>query len=107
MSVVCIVAGSSAQISLALDSKCILGESPVWDAKLKRLHFVDINGKKLHSYDPASEKCSTVQVRATLPLRALPCRKSHSTHTAHWGRAGTLLPETKHSSQLRPLLCAV
>jgi hypothetical protein len=42
-----------AQVSVALDCACVYGHSPIWDAALKRLHFVDIEGQKVHSYDPS------------------------------------------------------
>mmetsp|Transcript_38556 Transcript_38556/g.94846 ORF Transcript_38556/g.94846 Transcript_38556/m.94846 type:complete len:362 (-) Transcript_38556:121-1206(-) len=48
--------GSGVSVTLALDCKSELGESPVWDAKMKRLHFVDIIGRKLHSFDPYSAR---------------------------------------------------
>jgi len=100
MIVVCIVSGSSAHISLALDSKCILGESPVWDAKLRRLHFVDINGKKLHSYDPASEKCSTVQVLATYPLPFLRFATENHIRLTRRGGDGMGISEPKQNTRL-------
>jgi sugar lactone lactonase YvrE len=37
-----------------LDAGCVLGESPVWLAGERRLAFVDIIGRRLHLYDPAS-----------------------------------------------------
>jgi len=39
---------------LALDSRCELGEGPIWDYRTGRLLFVDINGHRVHSFDPAS-----------------------------------------------------
>lgn len=37
---------------LLLDSRCTLGEGPIWDAKCQTLYWVDIEGKKLHNYNP-------------------------------------------------------
>jgi len=37
-----------------LDAGCVLGESPVWLAAEQALVFVDIPGRKLHRFDPAS-----------------------------------------------------
>jgi sugar lactone lactonase YvrE len=37
-----------------LKAGCVLGESPVWLAAEARLAFVDITGRRLHRFDPAS-----------------------------------------------------
>jgi sugar lactone lactonase YvrE len=39
-------------LTLELDAKAILGESPFWDDKNSALYWVDIIGKKLNSYKP-------------------------------------------------------
>ncbi|EKX44239.1 hypothetical protein GUITHDRAFT_139803 [Guillardia theta CCMP2712] len=44
--------GERDPIRSAVECKCILGESPVWDEDLHVLYFVDINGKKVHSHSP-------------------------------------------------------
>lgn len=46
--------GAEVEVAVALDCRSVHGHSPVWDAALKRLHFVDIEGQKVVSYDPAS-----------------------------------------------------
>lgn len=40
--------------NLLVDSRCILGEGPVWDERSNRLWWVDIEGKQLHHYHPES-----------------------------------------------------
>jgi sugar lactone lactonase YvrE len=40
--------------ALVLDAGCALGESPVWLAAEQRLAFVDITGRRLHRFDPAT-----------------------------------------------------
>jgi len=39
---------------LALDSRCALGEGPIWDEREQALYFVDIEGQALHRFQPAS-----------------------------------------------------
>ncbi|MEF3352354.1 SMP-30/gluconolactonase/LRE family protein [Paenibacillus sp. GYB006] len=41
-----------AELELVLDAKAKLGEGPSWDAEAGRLFWVDIEGFKLHAYDP-------------------------------------------------------
>jgi xylono-1,5-lactonase len=43
-----------AQPELVWDIQAELGEGPVWDAERKAVWFVDIKGRKLHRYTPAS-----------------------------------------------------
>jgi sugar lactone lactonase YvrE len=42
------------QITFIGDSRCRLGESPVWDPDLKRLFWVDVLARAVWSHDPAS-----------------------------------------------------
>ena len=44
----------TAEISVALNCRCLRGHSPTWDAALQRLHFVDIEGERVLSYDPVA-----------------------------------------------------
>ena len=41
---------------LVLDAKAMLGEGSIWHPKEKKLYWVDIEGKILHIYDPATRK---------------------------------------------------
>jgi sugar lactone lactonase YvrE len=40
--------------ALVLDAGCALGESPVWLAAERALAFVDVTGRRLHRFDPAT-----------------------------------------------------
>jgi sugar lactone lactonase YvrE len=42
------------QAELVLDAHAILGEGPVWDADRGVLWWVDIEGRRIHRFDPAS-----------------------------------------------------
>lgn len=41
-------------VELAVDCRCELGEGPIWDDRVGRLLFVDINGHAVHVLDPVS-----------------------------------------------------
>jgi sugar lactone lactonase YvrE len=41
----------------AADVQARLGESPVWSVIEQALYFVDIKGRRLHRYDPATDEC--------------------------------------------------
>ena len=41
---------------LALDTRCELGECPIWSAAEKALYFVDIKRRRLHRFEPATEE---------------------------------------------------
>jgi len=43
---------SDDQVELVLDSKCVLGEGPVWDESNDTLVWVDILGDRVHRLDP-------------------------------------------------------
>lgn len=36
---------------LVVDSKCIIGEGPVWDSDTGKLYFIDILGRKMHCWN--------------------------------------------------------
>lgn len=40
------------KLELAIDVQGELLEGPIWDERIKRLHFVDINGQRIHTFDP-------------------------------------------------------
>lgn len=43
------------QIDVVIEARTDLGESPVWDARIQRLYFVDINSKNLHFWDSSTK----------------------------------------------------
>ncbi len=40
------------KLELVLDLKGNLLEGPIWDERVKKLHFIDINGQLIHTFDP-------------------------------------------------------
>lgn len=43
-------------VELVLDARAILGEGPSWDPRTNLLYWVDIRGKSVHEFDPASNR---------------------------------------------------
>ena len=39
-------------LELVLDLKGDLLEGPIWDERIKKLHFIDINGQQIHTFNP-------------------------------------------------------
>jgi sugar lactone lactonase YvrE len=46
------ISGDDVQCVLKWDA--IVGESPLWHPRERRLYWVDIQGKKVHRFDPGS-----------------------------------------------------
>lgn len=44
------------EVRLVLDAKATLGEGAIWHPVEQKLYWVDIEGKQLHIYDPASDE---------------------------------------------------
>ena len=51
--------------------KCMVGEGPVWDVREQALYLVDIVGKVVHRYDPASATTRTWNVGKVIGSMAL------------------------------------
>jgi len=49
-------------ITTAVEIDATIGESPIWSAQRERLLWIDITGRKLHSYDPATGRNETLGV---------------------------------------------
>ena len=54
------------RVDLAVDCHSVLGESPIWCGRSKRLYWVDINGRSISTYEPALQQmpCLPVPVPA-------------------------------------------
>jgi sugar lactone lactonase YvrE len=60
-------------VEVAVAARAGLGEGPVWDAAAARLIWVDIVGRKVHAYDPATGQDSSLSVEE-MPGVAIPRR---------------------------------
>ena len=43
------------KLELVLDIQGELLEGPIWDERVNKLHFIDINGQNIHTHDPHAE----------------------------------------------------
>ncbi len=49
------------EVELLLDAKAIVAESPSWDVEKHLLYWVDIDGKKVHIYDPSKNEDKAIE----------------------------------------------
>ncbi len=63
-------------LDVAARTKCNLGEGPAWNHELGALHFVDIFGKKVYTYDPKKSSVSSFDT-ALSPGAVIPTDSSH------------------------------
>ena len=125
----------AARVDLAVDCKSVLGESPIWCGKSKRLYWVDINGRTLSAYEPAVQQvpCLPVVLPAlvgTIVPRAggnllacleeyvvpvnpdtrvvgLPVAAVPQEHRARPARSGSRAPCAQRLARARALRCVV
>src|SRR3546814_1252116 len=70
-----LISGTSGaqEAQLLLDAKAILGEGAIWHPVENQLYWVDIEGRKLHIYDPESGKDRSLptgeKVGTVVPVR--------------------------------------
>lgn len=48
-------------VEVVVDAKCEVGEGPVWHAEERVLYWVDVNGFRIHRFDPASKDHTVAQ----------------------------------------------
>jgi len=51
-----------ARAELELDARAVLAEGPWWDAESRLLYWVDIEGRRVHAYDPESGADGSIDV---------------------------------------------
>ena len=47
-------------VEVAVDCRCQIGEGPIWDDRIGRLLFVDIEGHEVHAFDPETGRDETI-----------------------------------------------
>ena len=58
--------------------QAVLGEGPTWLEELNRLAFVDIEGKRIHMWDPVSGELDTISTDAVgRPSTLAPTREGN------------------------------
>ncbi|RDU38827.1 SMP-30/gluconolactonase/LRE family protein [Neobacillus piezotolerans] len=50
------------EVELVVDAKAVLGEGPCWDRKSGALYWVDIEGKKVHVFNPGTGEDRAIEV---------------------------------------------
>ena len=64
------------QATLAIDTKCVLGEGATWCSRTSRFYWTDIEGARLWRYDPRSQERQSWQMPERLATFAL-CADPH------------------------------
>ncbi|MBL3611232.1 SMP-30/gluconolactonase/LRE family protein [Rhodovulum sulfidophilum] len=57
-------------IAVAVRTKAAIGESPLWSARRERLLWIDIMGRQLHTYDPATGRDDATELPTAAGLLA-------------------------------------
>ncbi|MCE8421004.1 SMP-30/gluconolactonase/LRE family protein [Rhodovulum sulfidophilum] len=57
-------------IAVAVRTKATIGESPLWSARRERLLWIDIMGRQLHTYDPATGRDDATELPTAAGLLA-------------------------------------
>ena len=60
------------QFELAIDSKVILAETPIWDPRIKKLYWTDLFTGTVHRYDPATGVDERAETHSFIGA-AIPC----------------------------------
>jgi len=60
------------KFELALDAKCVIGETPIWNPRIKKLYWADLFKGGVHRYDPATGIDEVVETGMMIGA-AIPC----------------------------------
>ncbi len=58
-------------LKIVSEVESLLGEGPCWDDQYQLLYWIDILGKKIHRYDPVTEKTDSINVQQNIGCIAL------------------------------------
>jgi len=84
------------EAELVLDAHATLGEGPVWDAVAGVLWWVDIEGRRIHRFDPAASADTSFETATMVGAVAL--RKGGGLMAALADGVWTVDPETGATS---------
>jgi sugar lactone lactonase YvrE len=95
--------------TLILSAKAALGEGPLWIEQEQRLYWIDIEGKRLHRFDPVASNDESFPLE-TLTGCIVPCRSGHFLIAAQSGIEEIRIANGKveilsmhaHPEQLKP-----
>lgn len=83
----------TAQLVGSIGPRCILGESPIWDERINRLAWVDIDSRRVHRWDWATDRMESRSVDGrpgcialTPDPEVLVIASEHRIGLLHWGR---------------------
>jgi sugar lactone lactonase YvrE len=79
-------------VELVCDARAELGEGPIWDERRRRLVFVDITGRRVHLFDPATGASRWFPV--SVPVSAIGLAESGDWIAAGGGRFLRIDPES-------------
>jgi sugar lactone lactonase YvrE len=60
------------KFELAIDAKVVLAETPIWDARIKKLYWTDLFTGTVHRYDPLTSQDERVETSSCIGS-AIPC----------------------------------
>ena len=58
---------------LIIDSKCFIAETPVWDARIGKWYWTDLDKAAVHRFDPATGKDEVFTTGGSTIGSAIPC----------------------------------
>src|SRR5699024_9851407 len=65
------IKGVEMKISRIDAPRCLGGENPLWDVEKQVLYFIDNSGKKIHCYNPVTDKTESWTMPAVITTLAL------------------------------------